>query len=202
MYVDPSGLFLSTDTLGVGKGYPDAKIYGISVTFGCFSVGLDSGMEIVVNSKSGEISIFYYGGFEGGFISYGVDTKYGEVWNLNRNKDYAGPFQSLNFGGNISASIFSSSDKLFSTKFSGSNGISINGGISLFPLKFSASTNEYKQLVTIPLLGYFLNPADALIKYLEKKSNEKNDLKTKILIRSTILLIDTAEKLNGKSIFR
>jgi len=163
------------DPLGLDGIYPDAIIFGGSGTIGILG-GLTGGFEIVINSESGEVSLFINGGFEGGLTSFGINGKTGSIWNLDKNCDYEGSFLSANVAGGplgkLGVSAFGTSDKLMSSKIiPGSYGSTISIGASLIPATFSADSTVYKNLFTIPFLGYVLNPAASLINAIDSGSS-------------------------------
>ena len=146
---------------------PDAQMIGVSNTLG-IALALNGGAEIVINSKSGEVSLFFNGGFEGGLCSYGPSVKAGFIMNLPENSKYRGPFLSANFAKDpIGISLFATSDKLLSPYIvPGPYGLSVNLGATLVPYTVSESSTQYKEVPrTIPYLGYAINPLLALIKH-------------------------------------
>ena len=153
------------DSSGLDGSYPDAKMVGVS-GFGGIIAGVAGGAEVLINTESGEVSFYVNGGFEAGITTFGAQVKAGGVWNLDKNTDYNGPFLSTNGSiGPIAGSVFGSSDALMSKNIvPGSYGTSLGLGASLFPY-FSASVSStiYKEVFTIPYLGYLMDPVGTVM---------------------------------------
>jgi len=166
---DPVNLI---DPLGLDGAYPDAWSVGASGTIGLLT-GLTGGFEVVVNSESGEVSLFINGGFEGGVASFGMSAKAGLIWNLDKNCEYNGPFLSGNFGGGplgkLGVSIFGTSDNITSPNLvPGPYGAAVTIGVSLIPVSLSGNSTLYKTVFTIPLLGYILDPTGTIFNAIDK----------------------------------
>jgi RHS repeat-associated protein len=160
------------DPLSLDGYYPDALTFGGSATIGIL-FGLTGGFEFVINTESGEVSLFLNGGFEAGLTSFGVNAKSGSIWNLDKNCNYEGPFLSGNASavpmGIVGVSAFASSDKLMSSKIvPGPYGVAGTAGVNLIPATLSVNSTVYKKIFTIPLLGYILNPAGAIFNAIDK----------------------------------
>ena len=88
------------DPFGLDGIFADALTVGGSGTIGILA-GLTGGSEVVVNSESGEVSLFVSGGFEGGLTSFGGNVKARKIWSLDENCEYTGPFLSGNIAGGL-----------------------------------------------------------------------------------------------------
>ena len=72
--------------------------------------------------------------------------------------------------GRFGGSVFGTSDKVPSLNVvSGPWGFSLNYGVSLNPfLTVSLSSTVYREVITIPYLGYLWNPIDTFLNWIDR----------------------------------
>jgi len=164
---------------GYGSLYPDARILTGKVSSALFAGGV-AGADLVVNSESGELTLFFYGGAEGGLVSPGVSVGAGFVMNAEVNDRLAKWSGDITGGwGPVSATAFASldTDKPDFLEFDideamkQAHGATINADFSLFDglamPNLSTSRTYSKNAVTVPFVGYLMDPVGTFFNWLD-----------------------------------
>jgi hypothetical protein len=130
------------------------------------------GGELVINYDTGQVSAFFFGGFQVGWnggVSGSVYTGY--VWGLNgSNSNYSGGFTGVNGGAGLGGFAESSSGGLTG----GTSGLAPNGKVNAAGISFGGgllggfsggvtATNYSKPAQLGKFWGFGLNPADWLL---------------------------------------
>jgi hypothetical protein len=153
--------------------YKDAKVVGIFGNIGSIITGA-FGVEMVINSESGELSFFKYKGVEAGLTSTGVGVKAGFIENLKSNREYLDYFLSVNFSAGkawrgFGGSVFASEKEFLSPiVIDGPYGAALTWSTSNLQVTASASSTKYEPLgKTYKYWGYILDPVGTIMNYID-----------------------------------
>lgn len=168
------------DPLGLEGWHPDVNFIELSGSCGLFG-GLTTGLNLAINSETGNVSLFALKGIQAGLEMSDVALKAGGIWNVDDDRDLEGRSASVDInsgylfygiGGSAFVTVNDDPKNIkehFWPPKKGPYGGAINFNLNPLPSATVGST-KYEKLISIPVIGYLINPPNTLLNFIDRGS--------------------------------